>query len=135
MKKARIEATVLLTKNTCYFMKTGKCSLGLISDFEFSGGKIAQNDLMYCPKLLRAMRSKEKLKPITLTPCRCGHGQIVSGQQQACIASQCGFPVVVQPADDDVLENCDVCGGQITLEQNLGGQRIINLIAMVSEDE
>ena len=81
--RGNIEATITLSKATCYFMKTGKCSLHIIDDHFLPAGKVAANDLMYCPRLYKAMLAKEQNKPITVMPCACGHAEVVSGHQRA----------------------------------------------------
>ena len=57
--KGTIEANITLSKSTCYYMKTGKCSLNLVSDYYISAQtKTAANDLLYCPRLFRAMSNR-----------------------------------------------------------------------------
>ena len=86
--KGTVEVTLNLSKSTCYFLRTGKCSLSVVRDFAMSApGKISKNDLLYCPRLYQSMKNR-KSKPVTIVPCQCGHGQVVTGQQRACIASQ-----------------------------------------------
>ncbi len=133
--RGTVEVTINLNKSTCYFMRTGKCSLNVVSDFALSGAtKLAPNDLLYCPKLYRAMKSREKMKPITITPCECGHGQVVTGQQRACIAGQKKLELSMCAAGDNIEPTCDVCGGQITFDKNTGGQRIVTVRALVHND-
>ena len=77
--KGMLEVTLSLNKSTCYFMKTGKCSLNVVADYAVSGfTKTAPNDLLYCPRLYRAMRSGERMKPILIIPCECGHAVVLS---------------------------------------------------------
>lgn len=133
--RGNMEATITLSKATCYFMKTGKCSLNIIDDHYLPAGKVAANDLMYCPRLYRAMQSKEQNKPITILPCSCGHAEVVSGHQRACIAARTGLPLTVQAdpdREDEELENCSLCDGQITFEsKNTGGIRIVTVKAVI----
>lgn len=133
MRKGKVEVTITLGKNTCYFLKTGKCSLNVLTDVGVSAAKPAPGDLLYCPRLLQAMLTKEKKKAVPVVPCACGHGQVVSGHQRVCIASQKGLPVFLRAARDTVEETCAVCGGQMTLEHTIGGQRIVTVQAVVEE--
>ncbi len=137
--KGNLEATITLGKNSCYFMRTGKCSLGLVGDFFLSGGaKIGQADLLYCPRLYRQMCGSDKNKPVEIVPCECGHAEVVSGHQRACIASQKRLEVLVQATGDEVRALCPVCGRQMTFEEeeaaNQGGTRIVTLRARVKKE-
>lgn len=135
--RGKIEATVTLSKSTCYFMKTGKCSLHMVGDhYISSGGKLAANDLFYCPRLYRSMLSKEG-KPLTIIPCECGHAEVVSGHQRACIAAQQRLAVPVQAAPGEAERAfCSVCDGQVTFEtQNNGGIRIVTVKAVIQTDD
>ncbi|MBS5725783.1 MAG: hypothetical protein KHW59_08420, partial [Clostridiales bacterium] len=68
--KGTLEANINLSKATCYFLRTGKCSLNIVGDFYISPStKTAANDLLYCPRLYRAMCRKERMKPIAIVPC------------------------------------------------------------------
>lgn len=118
-------------------MKTGKCSLNVVADYAVSGfTKTAPNDLLYCPRLYRAMRSGERMKPILIIPCECGHAEVVSGNQRACIAGQKGLELAMEAADPDVSkESCCVCGGQITFEKNSGGNRIVAVKAVIQKEK
>ncbi len=135
--KGMLEVTLSLNKSTCYFMKTGKCSLNVVADYAVSGfTKTAPNDLLYCPRLYRAMRSGERMKPILIIPCECGHAEVVSGNQRACIAGQKGLELAMEAADPDVSkESCCVCGGQITFEKNSGGNRIVAVKAVIQKEK
>ena len=74
--KSKIEAVVTLSPSTCYYMKTGKCSLNVVTDYYVSASsKTAANELLFCPRLYSAMRGREKMKPISVTPCECGHAK------------------------------------------------------------
>ncbi len=138
--KGTVDVTINLTKNTCYFLKTGKCSLNVVEDFVCSSGKIATNDLLYCPKLYKAMRSKkDTMRPVSVALCECGHGEVISGHQRACIASQRGVPLPIRAVDDNVRPACSICGGQMTFETNPNdsGARIVtlNAVAVLDEEE
>lgn len=133
--RGKVEVTINLSKSTCYFMRTGKCSLNVVSDYSLSAGaKLAPNDLLYCPRLYRAMKNKEKMKPIAIIPCECGHGQVVTGQQRACIAGQKKLELNMCAAGDTIEQTCNVCGGQMTFDENIGGQRIVTVRALVHND-
>lgn len=136
--RGNMEATITLSKSTCYFMKTGKCSLGIIGDnFLSSGGKLAANDLLYCPRLYRAMRTKEQDKAITIIPCECGHAEVVSGHQRACIAGRTRLPLRVRAASNqEERDFCSLCDGQVTFEsKETGGIRIVTVRAVIETEE
>ena len=137
--KGMVDLTIRLNKNTCYFLKTGKCSLNVVDDFAVSGStKLATNDLLYCPKLYKTMRSKkDQMRPITIALCECGHGEVLSGHQRACIASQRGLSLPIRASDEDLRTACSVCGGQMTfdsVDNNLGA-RIVTLPAVAILDD
>ena len=134
--KGTVEVTLNLSKSTCYFLRTGKCSLSVVRDFAMSApGKISKNDLLYCPRLYRAMCNRERMKPITVTPCECGHAEVVSGHQRACIASQKNLELSIQPAGPEYKADCPLCSGQITFEENSGSNRIVALRVRVEDEE
>ncbi len=136
--RGNMEATITLSKATCYFMKTGKCSLSIIGDNYVSpAGKLAANDLLYCPRLYRAMQNKEQDKPITILPCECGHAEVVTGHQRACIAARTRTPLpVCAVPDQEPRAFCSVCDGQITFEsKNTGGIRIVTVKAVIEAPE
>ena len=138
VSKAKIDVTIKLNKNTCYFLRTGKCSLNVVDDFSISGTmKIPTNDLMYCPKLYKTMCTKKDMRPITVALCECEHGEVVAGHQRACIASQRNMPVPVRASDEKVRTTCSVCGGQMTFDtvSQDSGARIVTIHAVVSHDD
>lgn len=128
--KGTIEATIQLTKANCYYMNHGVCSLSLIDDLYISNTeRLAQNDLMYCPRLYKMMLTKEKDKAIPAVPCNCGHVQILSGHQRACIAERKDLLLSLKVEDDkEPRALCTVCGGQTTLHsKEATGKRILTL--------
>lgn len=134
--KGKIEASITLSRSTCYFMRTGKCSLDVVTDYYVATStRTAASDLLYCPRLHRAMRNRERMKPIAVTPCECGHAEVVSGHQRACIASRKDIELAIQPAGPETKTACPVCGGQITFEENTGSNRIVTLRVRVQEDD
>ena len=137
--KGIVDLTIKLNKNTCYFLKTGKCSLNVVEDFAVSGNtKIATNDLLYCPKLYKTMKTKkDQMRPITIALCECGHGEVLSGHQRACIASQRNIALPIRASEEDLRPACSVCGGQMTFDtvQNDTGARIVTLPAVAILDE
>ncbi len=136
--KGTVDVTINLNKNTCYFLKTGKCSLNVVDDFTCSTGKIATNDLLYCPKMYKAMCSKkDQMRPVSVALCECGHGEVLSGHQRACIASQRGLPLPIRAAEETVRAACSICGGQMTFEtgSNDSGARIVTLNAVAVLDD
>ena len=136
--RGKMETTISLSKSTCYFMKSGKCSLTVIGDhFVSPGGKLAANDLLYCPRLYKTMQAKTQEKPVVILPCGCGHAEVVSGHQRACIAARTGMSVPAQiPAEWEERTACSLCDGQITFEsQNTGGIRIVTIKAVVDTGE
>ncbi len=134
--KGTVEVTINLNKNTCYFLKTGKCSLNVVEDFTCSSGKISTADLLYCPKLYKTMKSKkEQMRPVSVALCECGHGEVLSGHQRACIAGQRGIPLPIRAADEEVRAACPICGGQMTFDANDSGARIVTLNAVAVHDD
>ena len=144
MSEARglLEATILLNKSTCYFMKTGRCSLDMIDDFSMLPAvKSAPSDLLYCPRLLKMMqnaRKSQKESTVKCKACECGHAEIVSHPQKACIASQ--KKLLLHLEMEDVSEPlCPVCGRQMTFEEesamNQGGARIVSIQAGIRKKE
>lgn len=135
--KGTLEANITLSKSTCYFMKTGRCSLSIITDYYLSTStKTCASDLLYCPRLYRAMRNKERMKPVVIVPCECGHAEVVSGHQRVCIANRMGLELAVraQGNGDSIKKDCRVCGGQLTFEENTGGERIVPFRAIIQKD-
>ena len=120
-------------------MKTGKCSLNLVDAFSVSSSvKVATNDLLYCPKLYKAMcTKKEQMRPITVALCECDHGEVMSGHQRACIASQRSIPLPVRASSSEVRPTCSVCGGQMTFDTvaNDSGARIVTVNAVAVRGE
>lgn len=136
--KGNVELTIQLNKNTCYFLRTGKCSLNVVDDFSLSGtSKLAMNDLLYCPKLYKTMRAKkEQMRPVSIALCECGHGEVLSGHQRACIASQRELPLALRAGEDKLRPTCSVCGGQMTFDAvNNSGSRIVTVHAVAVLDE
>ncbi|MBQ3133709.1 MAG: hypothetical protein IJC17_05510 [Clostridia bacterium] len=140
--KGILETTIQLGKTSCYFMKTGKCSLSLIGDFYLSPSvRLTPSDLMYCPRLYQQMQGKDKNKPINIVPCECGHAEVVSGPQRACIASQKRLPVPVAAAGEgeETYPLCSVCGSQMTFDESdvsqVGGVRIVTVHAVIERSE
>ena len=134
--KGTVEVTLNLNKSTCYFLRTGRCSLSIVRDFSISSSsscKIMQNDLLYCPRLYQLMKS-HKSKPIVIIPCQCGHGQVVSGQQRACIAGQKRLELEMKAEGDTIEPACRFCTGQMTFDGNAAGQRIVTVRALVHND-
>ena len=128
--KGTVEATIQLTKSNCYYMNNGVCSLSLIEDHFISQlDRLAQNDLMYCPRLYKQMIGKEKDKPVPAVPCDCGHVQILGNHQRACIAERKDLVLALEIADDKQEQAfCSVCGGQTTLHgKEDAGKRILSL--------
>ena len=133
--RGTLEANINLSKATCYFLRTGQCSLHIIGDFYISPTtKTSANDLLYCPRLYRAMCRKERMKPISIVPCECGHAEVISGHQRACIASQKNLQLSMRPTGDKAKTACQVCGGQVTFDGESGGNRIVTLKALVYRD-
>jgi hypothetical protein len=126
--RSKIDAVITLSPSTCYYMRTGKCSLNIVTDYFVSKtSKTAANDLLFCPRLYRAMCNRERLKPISITPCECGHVEVITGHQRACIASQKRMELAVRLAGRGHNENCPICEGQITFEQDCGINHFVRL--------
>ncbi|MBQ9414420.1 MAG: hypothetical protein IJU16_04765 [Clostridia bacterium] len=139
--KGKVEATVQLTKSNCYYMNHGVCSLSIVEDFFIDPGeRLPQNDLFYCPRLYAQMTGKNTLRPVPVVPCDCGHLQIISGHQRACISQRRSLTLPVR-VDESRGERafCAVCGGQTTMRDKEGredaGKRILLLHARAEMDD
>ena len=133
--KGTLEVTIDLNKNTCYFMKTGKCSLNVVEDFTCSSGKIGTSDLLYCPKLYKTMKSKkENMRPVSVAICECGHAEVISGHQRACIAGQRGISIPIRATEEEMRPACAICGGQMTFDAADSGARIVTVNAIAILD-
>ena len=127
-----VELTVTLNKSTCCFLRTGKCSLHRVQDYFLSPVlRTSQADTLYCPRLHRAMTGREPVKPITITPCGCGHAEVVSGKQRACIAAQQRLTVPIRRSKQPEKALCAVCDGQLTFDSKPGAPRIITVRAQI----
>ena len=136
--KGTIEATIRLTKANCYYMTHGVCSLSLIEDhFISSADRLTQSDLLYCPKLYKLMCGKDKDKAVPATPCDCGHVEILTQPQRACIAERKGLVLSLAIKDDQKERAlCSVCGGQTTLHgKEDTGKRILSLKVRATKSE
>jgi hypothetical protein len=67
------------------------------------------------------------MKPLSITPCECGHAEIVTGHQRACIASRKGLQLAIRPAGNKLKSNCPICEGQIMFDKNSGTNRFVRL--------
>ena len=140
-ERGMIEATILLNKDTCYFMKSGRCSLDMVDGFSMIAAvKSNPSDLLYCPRLYKAMQSARKGKKertVKCTACECGHAEITSGAQKACIASQKNLTIYLDIDKEKCLDLCAICGRQMTFEEesamNQGGARIVSIHAAVDQ--
>ena len=137
--KGMLEATVLLQKSTCYYMKTGRCSLDLVSDLSMATAvKSAPNDLLYCPRILNALKTKGRDRTVKVVSCRCGHAEVVGAPQRACVAHRTGLQVAVEVDSEKCFDLCPVCGRQMTFDEEeamrTGGTRIVALNAVVSAE-
>ena len=135
--KGTVEATIQLTKANCYYMSHGVCSLSLVEQFFVSQNeRLSQNDLFYCPRLYAQMQAGAKVRPVSAEPCDCGHVQILSHPQRACIAER--KDLVLSLKVDDSKEGrplCGVCGGQTTLQPaDDTGKRILTLKVRAMKD-
>ena len=134
--KGTLEATVLLKKSACYYMKTGRCSLDIVSDLSMAPSiKSAPDDLLYCPRILHALKTRGRDRTVKVVSCRCGHAEVVAGHQRACVANRTGLQVTVEVDGDKCLDLCQVCGRQMTFDEEEaiknGGARIVGLKAVV----
>lgn len=134
--KGKVEASIALNKATCYFMRTGRCSLHVVTDYYLApSAPTAANDLLYCPRLYREMCGRGRMTPIGVTPCECGHAEVVTGHQRACIASQKQILLEVKPAGPGSKKDCPVCGGRIPCDENGETYRIVNLLIRMKEEK
>ena len=135
MIRGKVETIISLTKSTCYFMKTGKCSLNVVKDFSmWDSIPSAANDLLYCPRLLQTMLESDKPLSVSVIPCDCGHAEVVSGHQRACIADQRDLELEFVSAEKDQKPACSMCEGQLSFDENTGGVRIVTVRAVIDMD-
>jgi len=135
MIRGKVETIISLTKSTCYFMKTGKCSLNMVKDFAASDAVTAAPDeLLYCPRLLHSMQQAEKPASIAVIPCDCGHAEVVNGHQRACIAEQRNLVLEFVDAEKDHKAACCLCEGQLSFDEN-AGLRIVTVRACIDDSE
>ncbi len=135
MIRGKVETIISLNKSTCYFMKTGKCSLNVVKNFAASDTTPnAANDLLYCPRLLQTMLESDKPLPVSVIPCDCGHAEVVSGHQRACIADQRQLELEFVSAEKDQKPACCLCEGQLSFDENAGGLRIVTVRAVIDMD-
>lgn len=124
--KGKIEVNISLNKTSCYMMQHGRCSLDIVQSMYISPTlRLAPNDLLYCPRLCNILRSREGLKPLVVMPCECGHAEVVTSQQRACVASKKRFEQEIALLGDESRETCRLCKGQLTFEQTGGNRNIV----------
>ena len=132
--RGNLDVTIALSADTCYFIRTGKCSLSIVTDYAIAlETKTTAADLLYCPRLYRAMRNRESMKPITVTPCECGHAEVVTGHQRACIASRLGMEMDIYAVGKTCKDACRVCDDRADSD-TAGGDCIVTLKAKVHRD-
>lgn len=138
--KGMLEATVLLEKTTCYYMKTGRCSLDLVGDLYMTPSvKSAPDDLLFCPRILQMLKSRSRDRTVKVVSCRCGHAEVVAGHQRACVANRTGLQVNVVVDGEKCFDLCPVCGRQMTFDEEEamknGGTRLVTMKAVVTTEE
>ena len=138
--KGTLEATVLLKKTTCYYMKTGRCSLDLVGDLSMAPSvKSAPDDLLFCPRIYQSLKARGRDRAVKVVSCRCGHAAVTAGHQRACVANRTGLQVTVEVDGEKCYDLCPVCGRQMTFDEEEamknGGTRIVSLKAVVPTDE
>lgn len=135
MIRGKVETIISLNKSTCYFMKTGKCSLNVVKNFAASDPTPnAPSDLLYCPRLLQNMLESDKPLAVSVIPCDCGHAEVVSGHQRVCIADQRNLELEFVSAEKDQKPACSLCEGQLSFDGNTGGLRIVTVRAIIDMD-
>lgn len=135
MAKNKQDLAVSLNPSSCYFLRTGQCSLDVVTDYYITpSAQTAPDDLLYCPRLFRAMQNRERMKPITVTPCVCGHAQVLSGRQRACIAAKRGLELAVRTADGERRKACKACTLSKAGKEEAGGDRIITITVLAELD-
>lgn len=83
-----VDVAALLTPDTCYQKRTGRCSLELVQQFSLRPeSTLCENELLFCPRL-RELMMAQSLTPLAAKPCRCGHVLLEKGAQCACIAER-----------------------------------------------
>lgn len=142
--KGCLNATLSLTKSSCYYLRTGRCSLHMVSGFFTAANpKAGPAELLYCPRLYASMRGQQQAKAgekqsrrqfISVVPHACGHLEVSAGFQRACIAAQKQLPVSIRlaqsPAGHADKSSCSFCGEQLRFERRRDRHtRIITLRA------
>ena len=88
----------------------------------------------FCPRLYSAMRGREKMKPISVTPCewacRSRFWDIKGRVLQARKGLKCLISLAAKPK-----ANCPICGGQLTFEKNSGENRFIRLKVSADDEQ
>ncbi|KNY27687.1 hypothetical protein [Pseudobacteroides cellulosolvens] len=111
-----------LTDGTCFFLKTGKCSLDL-NRFDLFKHNLLKKIFrrwyrnadftkkvhpLYCKNLSTKMYELPKAcDVITYYRHSCGHYDFCDGQHRTCIASKLGIKIDV--LIDDIDKSCDYC--------------------------
>ena len=117
--KGKVPVAVTLNKQNCYRLRTGRCSLDIVGDFELAAPiKIGPADLMYCPRLREIMRERERERRVAVTPCGCGHAETAAGAQKICVAEKLDLEVSILPSEADAKPLCLACGRQLTFEDD-----------------
>ncbi len=89
-----VSAEVNLTAGGCYFMRTGRCSLEIVSDFSLPVvSRLTECDLLFCPRLYRMMRQEKTGRAVTVTVDDTGRARVTAGLQRACIAFKKEMPL------------------------------------------
>lgn len=88
--------TFEFTKNECYKLRTGKCSLEMNVDLR-RYSSVQDNEKEYCPHLYQLMMEGGRIvKDPQLARCGCGHFIINDGRHRLCIAQQKNMNILVE---------------------------------------
>lgn len=134
--KGKLEATISLNKSTCYFLKTGQCSLGrrggLLPVPRHAAATVGPTVL---PESAPGHGGPGRLEPVPIFPCECGHAR-GGFRQQRLLASQTGLELAICAAGDEVRDACKICGTDSAPgEENAGGDRIVTIKALIYQDD
>lgn len=100
-----------LTANTCYRLRTGRCSLELIGDFSLRADvTLPENDLLFCPRLRKL--AADGTMPLPVFPCDCGHVKAAGNSQLACVAARSNLTLTVLSQGEQILTVCPACADQ-----------------------
>ncbi len=124
-KTQTVEAVIQLTKENCYYMCHGVCSLNVVQGvFVQPVDPVPPNHLLFCPLLSEQMAGGQNERVVPVAQCACGHIQVLGRHQRACVAERKGIPLAVEWKDKQA--RCRVCGDRGG-DRNPVGTRVLPL--------